>query len=364
MIEKRLNVIVVGSDRQLWKSGTLRVRVSDIFASGGPRLLFRGTVSTAAFECKLQLPFDAGQVYGLDIRVSKHRPAWYLVRRKDFLRGPEDAEHAEATLRLMLVPNAPVSSDLDLGFARLLAAGSPFAAPSGGIPETTYDNLAAAAKMAFLNIESKLRATFVDGVPLLSLVAGIRHAAVDRVFLFMRAAAKEAVTRSREFAGAAGHEAPDDPPGLPDHHDSWKHTAFAEGNVQLSFSESAFPFGTAQELCHSVDVDIDLGRGLAHVVEWLENNVFEPGHTTDPTIVYAQLFNQGILPFYTLDPVAATTAASFALKAVLRRRRKPRARGRAGARRPKRRSATTAAITKKPVALKRQTRSRSRKSRP
>ena len=55
---------------------------------------------------------------------------------------------------------------------------------------------------------------------------------------------------------------------------------------------------------HSADVDIDLGRGLAHAKEWLENNVFRPGHKTNQALVYALLYAQGILPRYTLDPVA------------------------------------------------------------
>ena len=68
-----------------------------------------------------------------------------------------------------------------------------------------------------------------------------------------------------------------------------------------------FPDGGAAPLVHSADVDIDLGRGLAHAKEWLENNVFRPGHKTNQALVYALLYAQGILPQYTLDPVSATT---------------------------------------------------------
>ena len=88
-----------------------------------------------------------------------------------------------------------------------------------------------------------------------------------------------------------------EPAGLPDHPDSWKHTRFAEGNVQLSFSADASPFPAGgAALVHSADVDIDLGRGLAHAKEWLENNVFKPGHKTNQALVYALLYAQGILP--------------------------------------------------------------------
>ena len=67
---------------------------------------------------------------------------------------------------------------------------------------------------------------------------------------------------------------------------------------------------------HSVDVDIDLGRGLAHVVEYLDNNVFRRGHKTDQTLIYGLLYAQRILPLYTLDPVAATTSRAARLRAA------------------------------------------------
>ena len=164
--------------------------------------------------------------------------------------------------------------------------------------------------MAFLNIEAKLRETVIDGAPLISFVRGVRHVAVDRVFLHVRLRAEAAHGLARSISRARpGHGAPKEPAGLPDHPDSWKHTRFAEGNVQLSFSADAVPFpaGGSASLVHSADVDIDLGRGLAHAKEWLENNVFRPGHKTNQALVYALLYAQGILPQYTLDPAAATT---------------------------------------------------------
>ena len=94
------------------------------------------------------------------------------------------------------------------------------------------------------------------------------------------------------------------------------------------------PGGDAASMVHSADVDIDLGRGLAHAKEWLENNVFKPGHKTNQSLVYALLYSQGILPRYTLDPAPSTTARAFpALRSVSapepasRGRRLRRARG-------------------------------------
>jgi hypothetical protein len=85
-------------------------------------------------------------------------------------------------------------------------------------------------------------------------------------------------------------------------------------------------------------VDIDLGRGLAHAKEWLENNVFRPGHKTNQALVYAQLYAQGILPQYTLDPVRATTrsAAPRLRSAPARPRRAARSRARPRRRSPRR----------------------------
>jgi len=210
---------------------------------------------------------------------------------------------------LMLVPDSPGTTDVAGGLERLVQIASPFAAPGTGIDAAGFERLDVAAKMAFLNIEAKLRETVIDGAPLTSFVRGVRHVAVDRAFLLFDSALKARMLRAVDFAGAAGHDAPREPAGLPDHPDSWKHTRFAEGNVQLSFSADAVPFpgGGSASLVHSADVDIDLGRGLAHAKEWLENNVFRPGHKTNQALVYALLYAQGILPKYTLDPVAATT---------------------------------------------------------
>ncbi len=314
MIEKRVTVILYGSDRNLWSGGPLQIRVHDLFASGGPRLLSSGRTEASTIELRLELPFDAGQMYGLTFSAPKHRPAWQMLRRLDFIRARDQVEADDVVLRLMLVPDSPGTADVDGGFERLVRVTSPFAAPGTGVDAGGFGRLAVAAQMAMLNIEAKLRETIVDGLPLLSFVRGIRHVMVDRVFLLFDAALKPRMNRAIDFAGANGHDAPDEPAGIPDHPDSWKHTRFAEGNIQLSFSADAGPLpgGGAATLVHSADVDIDLGRGLAHAKEWLENNVFRPGHKTNQALVYALLYAQGILPQYTLDPIAATTRRATA----------------------------------------------------
>ena len=309
MTGKRVTVILYGSDRNLWGGGPLKIRVSDLFAAGGPKVVSEGKTEASTVELGLQLPFDAGQLYGLTFSAPRHRPAWQLLRRLDFIRTPEQVEGDDLILRLMLVPDAPGTTDLPKGLGRLGQIASPFAAPGTGVDAATFQPLDVAAKMAFLNIEAKLRETIIDGAPLMSFVRGVSHVAVDRLFLLFDSGLKGRMPRAIDFAGAPGHDAPKNLPDLPDHPDSWKHTRFAEGNVQLSFAGDAAPFsgGGTESLVHSADVDIDLGRGLAHAKEWLENNVFRPGHKTSQALVYAQLYTQGILPQYTLDPAPATT---------------------------------------------------------
>jgi len=312
MIEKRVTVILYGCDRNLWSGGPLQIRVSDLFAAGGPKVLSSGTTDASTLELRLQLPFDAGQQYGLTFSAPRHRPAWQILRRLDFIRAGGTVEGDDVILRLMLVPDSPGTDDVAGGLDRLRQIASPFAAPGTGIAGDAYARLDVAAQMACLNIEAKLRETAIDGAPLLSFVRGVQHVAVDRAFLFFDAALKPRMQRAVEFAGAAGHHAPAAPAGLPDHPDSWKHTRFAEGNIQLSFSADLVPMrgGVTDTLVHSADVDIDLGRGLAHAKEWLENNVFRPGHKTNQALVYALLYAQNILPQYALDPASATTRSA------------------------------------------------------
>jgi hypothetical protein len=319
--EKRLTVVLYGSDRNLWTGGPLNIRVTDLFARGGARVMHEGGTDHSTIEMAVQLPFDAGQLYAVHFSTPRHRPAWQLIRRADFIRLPERVEGDDLVLRLMLVPDSPGTSTLAQGFGRLQERGSPLASESRGLEAASYRQLDVAAQMALLNIEAKLRDTYIEGASLLSFVKFVRHVAVDRLFLEVDASLKDRLARAADFAGAPGHGAPKAVAGLPAHPDSWKHSRFAEGNVQLSFSEATVPSATGDGPVHSVDVDIDLGKGLAHVAEWLENNVFRPGHTTNQALVYGMLYAQRILPVYTLDPVAKTTTRSAVLVAPGSRRR-------------------------------------------
>jgi hypothetical protein len=151
-----------------------------------------------------------------------------------------------------------------------------------------------AEKMAFLNIDAKVRDTRINGLPIRSFVQGVRDVAAARVFLFVRPELQDLVDASSDFSPAQGH---------PGHPDSWKHKKFGAGNLQLSFADSTIPLPSdPTKRVYSVDADIDLERGLLHVAEWLDNELFHPNQKTDQTLVYALLFSQGIIPRYTLRP--------------------------------------------------------------
>lgn len=244
------------------------------------------------------LPFNAGQVYGIQVDSDDHRAAWRFIRRHDFLRqqGGQEIEENDRNFRLMLVPNNPESVDLDRGYELLKQEESPAVVGAHPWPEDRYNDMGHREKMAFLNIDAKLRETRINGVPIRSFVEGVSDVAPARVFLFVRPELKDLVAASSEFEGVLGHGA--------SHPDSWKHTLFGGGNIQFSFSHSTMPLPNAARQVYSVDADIDLERGLNHfLLEWVHNEIFHPDAKTDQTRVYSLLYAQGIIPHYTLQPL-------------------------------------------------------------
>jgi hypothetical protein len=310
MATKTVTIILFAADRELWTGSKARLTVTDL--SRSPlRVLKQQNLKpgTSTVIIRLDLHFDAGQVYGLSIDVPKHRSAWQLINRRSFLRreSSTEVEGSDIILRLMLLPRKTTSSDLTLGYERMLEAGSPLTAGDTGLSEGEYLAMSVARQMALLNVEAKLRETLVLGVPVSSYVRGVRYVAADRVFLFVHASLKQLVELSPDFASVRGHKSPDDVPiQLPAHPESWKHRGFAAGNLQLSFARDSqtLPSDPGKPI-FSVDADIDLATGLDHVFEWLKNNVFDPGNKTDQFRVYALLFAQNVTPYYTLDRLPA-----------------------------------------------------------
>lgn len=302
---KAITLIILRADRKLWNGGPVRLQVTDM--RQGLKVLHDKPLAAGSHTIliNLDLLFNAGQVYGISIDAEGHRSAWQLIKRQSFLReeGGNKIEVDGMTMRLMLVPDKPTSSDLEAAYDQLKTAASPMVADNSGLSRNAYLALEPAAKMALLNIDAKLRETRINGASLLSFVQGLEHVAVDRLFLLMRPELKPLVKSSSEFASAPGHKAPKNVPvPLPAHPASWKHTRFGAGNLQLSFAKNSQPLhGDSAKQVFSVDADIDLERGLLHVAEFLDNKI-HPSKKTNQTLVYALLFSQGIIPDYTLNP--------------------------------------------------------------
>lgn len=307
MAIKTVTLIILRADRELWDGGTVRLKVTDM--RQGLKILHNEPLDEGSHTIliNLDLHFDAGQVYAISVESKGHRTAWQLIKRRTFLReeGGTTIEVEGTTMRLMLVPNNPSSSDLDDGYDQLRSTGSPTVADVTGLSRQDFLKLKDPAKMALLNIDAKLRATRINGISVLTFVQGLVKVRVDRLFLFVSPDLRQLVADSADFASAPGHDEPPDDTPVPllGHPRSWKHIRFGAGNVQLSFSEDtlALPQDTNKQV-FSVDVDIDLERGLLHVAEWLDNKFIHPSQKTNQTLVYALLFSQGIIPHYKLDP--------------------------------------------------------------
>jgi hypothetical protein len=297
---KIITLSIFRADRELWDGGETTLQVRDMRPQPGkPVILKRATLAAGSnsIQVNLDLFFDAGQVYALVVEAEGHRPGWQFLTRQSFLNaeGGTMVEAKGKTVRIMLVPNDPSSADLDQGYTELRAAGSPTVADNTGLSDTEFRNLPDDAdRMALLNIDAKLRETRINGVSLLSYVVGLERVDVDRLFLFVRPEVKQLVDVSSEFAGAPGH---------PGHPDSWKHTLYDTGEIQVSFAKATIPHPKDNtKLVFSVDADIDLESGLNHWVEFLDNKIIHPSRKTNQTLVYALLFAQGVIPHYTLSP--------------------------------------------------------------
>lgn len=297
---KRVTIILYGADRELWPGAKARLRVVDNNGPGSAREIHNTEFKPPTLAVDLELPFDAGQAYVVAIEAKDHRTAWQVISRQTFIRneGGQEIEKAEAIFRLMLMPKGTKPLDLDQGFQRLQDTGSFLG--RNWAPGLKFEKLIAAQQMALLNIEAKLRDTGVGTQRLAPFVTTVRRIDPDRVYVMVKAELKQLIERSRDFAGAPGH--PDAKNGLPGHPDSWKRIVYGSGEVQLSFAKSTELGGSPKEPCYSVDVDIDLSRGLGHAWEYLTNQVFKPGNKTDQALVYGLLFSQGITPLYRLAP--------------------------------------------------------------
>ncbi|MCZ6768729.1 MAG: hypothetical protein O7D93_05745, partial [Acidobacteria bacterium] len=96
MAAKRLTLLLYGADRKLWHSGNATLRVTRFDSEEIEALLIRTEEGTrrrknvpltgSVIEVSLDLKFDAGQVYGLQVKAPWHRAIGQLISRETFLR--------------------------------------------------------------------------------------------------------------------------------------------------------------------------------------------------------------------------------------------------------------------------------------
>jgi hypothetical protein len=307
MAEKIIRLFVLRADLKDWDGEPVELEVRDL--SKGIQILKSKTLQKGSNSVQLEMNvfFDAHQLYSVSVDAPGHRSAYQFINRYSFdrLEGNHKVEGKEVIVRLMLVPEHPSSSNLEAGYQRLIDNASPLVTKPPGLSFEAYKALGRKEKMALLNLNAKLRNTRLNGVPLTSYVEGLRCVCDDRIFIYVRSEFKKMIDESSDFASAKGHGVPANTPiPMPEHPESWKHTLFGAGNLQLSFTKASESIGEGAEKrqVFSADADIDLERGLGHVVEFL-NNKIHPEENTDQTLVYALLHSQGIVPYYTLDPL-------------------------------------------------------------
>ncbi|HWN11623.1 MAG TPA: hypothetical protein VNO50_20515 [Pyrinomonadaceae bacterium] len=155
---KAITLIILQADRKLWTGGPVQLKVTDM--RQGLKVLHNKPLAagSSTILINLDLLFNAGQVYAISIDTEGHRSAWQLVKRQSFIRreGTTEIEVDGLTMRLMLVPDKPASSDLEAAYDRLVAAASPLVAKDTGLSRDAYMSLETPAKMALLNIDAKL----------------------------------------------------------------------------------------------------------------------------------------------------------------------------------------------------------------
>lgn len=274
-----------------WTGPAVRVTLRDPFTNS-PRkvLLDRETSPGTSFYMIEGVPADAGQRYILTVDAEGHRShsVFPVKVRPNAVTRP---------FRMMLVRNDPEPDFSGFDLSRLRAVSPEFHAALEGIKDEVFalpqsDTQFGRARLAaLLNIEAKLRATPLGGghaASYVSLVEKIECCEPDRVKAFVKPEMPARVAESGRFkqlntaANRLNH--PEHPVGYKEKVDI--------GSLQLSFAEQPTARGLA------ADMDIDLYTGAGHVGEVIKNDITDT--KTDPFAVYAQLFDQGISPLYSL----------------------------------------------------------------
>jgi len=246
-----------------------------------------------------------GMVYGIQVFPLRHRPVGVVQF------APDSDEPGQVQVFCPVIPDrfsaaGPDYADLPAELTDVLerstlehesadAAATPATAISSG--EQLYDALSPIAQAGLLNLFSKMQRTVSGGRDMWSFVSDVYRVRGDRIFANVAVEFRDHVknaTAAGEFTEVSGSlHTP--PPGFVAA-DSFKHSQFHSGVLQLTFFASA-----AAPLRFRIDADIDDAGGIGHVFQVLRN--FLTSGDTHPYDIHEILtFHQLIDPGYELVP--------------------------------------------------------------
>jgi hypothetical protein len=284
-----INVTIYGGDRQLWRRGRVHLVMLDPFADDRKVVVDHFTSAKATSVMLTGAPADAGQRYALVASAKGRREVGvYPVQPI-----PSGVRHTA----VMLVEDEPAPDFSTATYANIAAHSPSFAQAlvDGGVAEPDFLGLPKIRRAAALNIEAKLRATPLLGVPAVELIRridGTDGIQQDRILCEMDAAIVERV--------AAEASANDSFFRVPDWANEVFHRGFPTSYKQrVPFGSLQFSFGAVTGGRVAADIDIDLFTDIGHLGEVVRNHLTSA--PTDPYTVYVQLFDQRVFPLYVMN---------------------------------------------------------------
>ena len=302
-----IQVSIFAGDGQLWRGGPVTVKLVDPFAQDRKILVNKRSKSGVNTVVLEGAQADSGQNYAVLATAGGHRDAGiYPVT-------PKPGEQVAA--KIMLVRQNPDLNLSRFSFDALRADSPRFhqALLAAGITEQEFTSLPPERIAGSLNIEAKLRSTTLAGTRTDTLlarigspdpeIAGTGALRQDRVFAFANPAMPDLVRQEMQQSDPQSFREL-----LP-----FENEVFHKG-YPLSFKQRV-PFGSLQlsfaaqpgdNNLLAADIDIDLMTDVGHFGEVIQNTLLK--QKTDPFTVYRLLFDQGIIPLYTLKTSEAAAA--------------------------------------------------------
>jgi len=284
-----INVTIYKGDRTLWQNGRVHFLLVDPFANDRQIVVDFRSSAKASSNMLEKAPADMGQRFSLLASATKRRD----VGLYPIQPVPSDVRHTA----IMLIEDEPTPDFSGATFANIGSHSPAFAQAllDGGVGEAMFVALPDERKAGTLNIEAKLRATTLLGIPAVEWIRRVDGAdglKQDRILCHMD---PTVVNRVAEEAAAN-----DTFIRVPD----WANELFHEGfpvsyKQRVPFGSLQFSFGTVEDGLIAADVDIDLFTDIGHFGEVVQNLV--TGIKTDPYTVYVQLFDQRVFPLYVMQ---------------------------------------------------------------